>query len=125
MSNPLLSLQEFDQVFKQLFNSDRESCGFPLVKIKDDGDNLTIQFALAGYPRDALSIEVKGDVIKVRGDKVEDEGNLFASRAFTWERRDVQGQWALEKADVKYENGALTLSIPKKDEKKAKLLTIQ
>lgn len=126
MSNPLFSIREFDRTFSELFQRQGwVDNGFPRVEQRATEEELVIQMALSAYPKNAIHVEVQGDTLTIKGDKVEDERNLFASRAFTWSRRDVYGQWVLDKADVTYQDGALTIVVPKKKEKEPKLLEIK
>lgn len=117
--------REIDRMYDELFNNLKTSETFPKFQTKVTDEHLVIQFALAGFPRDKLNIEVRGDVITVKGDKVDDDSNLFAGRAFTWSRRDVQGIWNFDQSEVKYEDGMLTIKAPKKEELKPKLLEIK
>ena len=120
----LVSLRDFDQLFESFFKEPVQDTAFPKVHVRSTEDELRIQFALAGYPREALSVEVSGNKISVKGDKMEEGDNLFASRAFTWERKDVDNIWALEEANVSYIDGLLKISVPKKKELQPKLLQI-
>jgi HSP20 family protein len=125
---PLFAPTEFEKLIETFFTDanpvygNRE--GFPKAQIKATEDQLTIQFALAGYPKDKLNVEVAGSTVTVKGEKVKDEDNLFAGRAFTWSRRDAHNVWDFNEAEVKYEDGMLTIKTPKKEELKPKLLKI-
>jgi HSP20 family molecular chaperone IbpA len=134
MRHPFLSLDIFDRFFDEnafervskAFSGLEES--FPKSAIKVDGDILTMQLALAGYQEENLHIDAGFDWIQVKGDKVttkegEDE-NLFASRAFTWSRKDPHQIWNMSEAQVTFKNGMLTIKVPKKETEKAKTIQI-
>jgi HSP20 family molecular chaperone IbpA len=121
----LFAPTEFDKIVETFFNNPtRAEGGFPKAEMKATDEHLIIQFALAGYPKDKLNVEVSGSVVTVKGDKVEDEENLFAGRAFTWSRRDARNIWNFSESEVKYEDGMLTIKTPKREELKPKSLKI-
>jgi len=124
MRAPLISFQEFDRLFDEFFPQVHASSGFPEARV-NYGEDLIIQFALAGYPEDHLSVEVTGDCITVTGKKVESGDNLHAGKAFTWKRREVSGNYDLASAEVKYDNGLLTIKAPQREESKPKRLEIK
>lgn len=112
---------------KMLFERIKEpDTGFPRAEIKVDNENeqLIIQLALAGYPKDALTIEVADNVITVKANKIENSDHLFAGRAFTWSRYDANNIWDFDNSEVKYEDGMLTIKTLKREKLKAKLLKI-
>jgi HSP20 family molecular chaperone IbpA len=125
LRDPLLSFGDFNRMFEEFFPTVREERSYPPVKIVANENQLTIQFALAGYTRDDLQVEASTDCISVKGQTASDKENLFAARQFEWQRKDVSGEWDLTIADVKFENGLLTIKCPKRASLKSKLLSIR
>lgn len=121
----LISNKQFDNLLADLFKEAAVDDNFPPTKTAVVEDELVVQFALAGYTRDQLKVSITGNALEVSAEKVEGgANNLFAGRAFTWVRKDVRNEWALDKARVTHENGMLTVTIPKKEELKPKFLPI-
>lgn len=121
---PLFSLNDWDTFLDSFWSNRTVQRSFPDPQMRATENELTLQFALAGYPKDKLSVEVAGDTVTVKGEKVENEDNLFAGRAFTWSRKDARNEWDFSKAEVKHENGMLTIKAPRKAELKPKALEI-
>ena len=118
-------LSDFDAFLDTIQKAQvQKDSGFPKVEWRTNENELLLQFALAGYSKNKLSVEVADGIITVKGEKVEDEDNLFAGRAFTWCKKDPQNIWDFNKAEVKYEDGMLTIKAPKKEELKPTLLKI-
>ena len=110
---PLLSPQVFDQLFGEFLPQIQHTNGFPKSEVKQTENELIFQLALAGYSEEQLTVEACDDTISVKADKCnkEEDENLFASRAFSWSRKDPNGIWDCNKANVKFKNGMLTIKI--------------
>lgn len=90
--------------------------GFPRAEMKADENGITIEFALAGYSKDQLHVEITDKFIKVSGDKTKDSKSLFANRAFTWKRQDTYNQFDLQTAKCTFEDGLLRIRILRMEE---------
>lgn len=103
--------------------------------LKDNGDSFTLEADLPGFDKKDITIEMDGDVLKIsaeRHSEHEDEDKkskyIRCERSYgSYEREfDISGIEA-DAITAKYDNGVLTLNMPKKAEKapETKKLEIQ
>lgn len=122
---PLISWKDFDEMFRMFDKTPQNNANsFPPYRINYGENEVTITFALAGYPREALTVEASGNSLKVIGQKVEGEETGFAQRAFTKDFHDANHVWDFNKSTVSYKDGMLKIVAPKRDELKATILEI-
>lgn len=83
--------------------------------------SLEMQFALAGYSKDELSVSVENDYITISGKPLENATakddkqychNRIKKVAFTRKYRLPSSKYDTSKATAKYENGLLTITVP-------------
>ena len=104
--------------------------GYPVADIYRDDDGSTIlEFALAGFARDELSIDVQPDkrTITVTGNaKTESQKrSRIARRNFTRTYVNYDDNLDLPKTHAHFENGLLTLKVPQRDEVKPLSIDIE
>ena len=109
--------------------------GFPLlfqnslclVNIHEDQDNFRIEVAAPGFDKKDFNINIENEVLTISSEKqFEDskEGETSSRREFAYGA--FQRSFTLpksvdsDKIKANYENGVLNISIPKKEESKAK-----
>lgn len=105
--------------------SDKEH---PLSEQYEDEDgSLVMRIALAGYPKENISVDFADNILIVKADKVEDEHKSLsiAKRACTKEFIDSKGVWDFNETKAVYKDGLLTLRIPKKKEKRPVKVSIE
>jgi len=118
----LFNLKDFDELFERsIYYSSNE---YPVTKMEEIDNNLIIQLALTGYPKENLSIEVQDDMLIIKGEEVTDDKNFFANHTFKRSWRDVYSAWAIKDSEAVYKNGILTITIPKKEESKSSTIKI-
>ena len=83
------------------------------VKVEDDV--LSMAFDVPGLSKKDFKITIEDTTLVIDG--------TTESRKFFKSYR-IQKDWDLAKTDAVVKNGVLTITIPKKEEKKTKLLTI-
>ena len=100
----------------------------PAVNIKEDKDGFEVEMSAPGLDKKDFKIELNNSVLTISSEKeVESEtkeGQQFTRREFSYQSfsrsftlpETVEG----EKINAKYENGILSVSIPKKEEAKPK-----
>lgn len=115
--------KDFNELFGQLQDFD-QSCrnlslsrGFPKGDIfKDDDGNVVVELMLAGYSKDQLSVKVEDNNLTVSAVKSDEDqsqkGRSRTCKSFTRTFSNFANEWDLEKADVCYENGLLTIVVP-------------
>lgn len=100
----------------------------PAVNIKEDIDGFEVEMSSPGFDKGDFKIELNNNVLNISSEKkIENEtkeGQHFLSKEFSYQSFNrsftlpeiVDG----EKIDAKYENGILSVRIPKKEEAKPK-----
>ena len=129
MFTDLMMSTTFDDVFKrfdELMNSDRLDFSqvFPPMNVFYHADNKAVQIemALAGYKKDELSIDVEENRITISGKPVVEEqpkGTYLGKQRIKKQEfkraYEIPNLYDLEKAEVNYEDGILTILIPAKE----------
>jgi HSP20 family protein len=92
----------------------------PRIDVTDEGDALRIVAELPGMSRDDVELEVIEDMLIISGDKrfettSEEQGCYRVERSFGHFQRAVPLPTGidLDQAEARFENGALTLRLPK------------
>ena len=92
----------------------------PRIDVTDEGDALRIVAELPGMTRDDVELEVIDDMLMVSGDKrfestSEEQGCYRVERSFGHFQRAVPlpAGIDLDQAEARFENGVLTLRVPK------------
>lgn len=132
----------FDRFFENdLFdwsnrNYSNTNTTLPAVNIKEDKDGFDVEMSAPGFEKGDFKIELNNSLLTISSEKkVEKEtkdGQQFTRREFSFQSfsrsftlpETAEG----EKIKAKYENGILSISIPKKEEAKpkpAKLIEIK
>lgn len=100
----------------------------PAVNIKEDEDGFEVEMSAPGLDKKDFKIELNNSVLSISSEKKAEnetkEGQQFTRREFSYQSfsrsfnlpESVEG----EKIVAKYENGILSVSIPKKEEAKPK-----
>ncbi len=100
----------------------------PAVNIKEDDNSFEVEMSVPGLDKKDFNIELNNSVLTISSEKeVENEtkeGQQFTRKEFSYQSfsrsftlpETVEG----EKIKAKYENGVLSVSIPKKEEAKPK-----
>ncbi len=124
----------FDELEKSLLNQSSTSAISFKTDIRDTGDGFVLKADLPGFDKENIEVSVDGDILSIKAERKsecdeKDEGGNYIrrersfgsySRSFDVSNIDVDG------ITVKYEDGVLTLDMPKHvDEKpEVKKLTI-
>jgi HSP20 family protein len=98
----------------------------PAVNITDEKDSYKVTMAVPGMKKDDFKVDVEGNMMTISAETKEEkeekdtkytrkEYNYSSfSRSFT-----LPSEVNKEKIEAKYDNGVLTLALPKKDEAKS------
>lgn len=136
-ASDMVSLRDaMDRLFEDSFVSRR---GFPALwagdtlalDVYETDDELVIKTSLPGVKPEEVDITVTGDVLTIRGEtkseeKVENANYLRQERRYGTFQRSVQlpGHLQSDKAKATFENGVLTLTIPKAEEARPKTIKV-
>lgn len=132
----MMTLREaMDRLFDEAFTRPLSLSGvsaLPAIDMYQTPDEVVVKAALPGLKADDVQISVTGDLLTLRGEfKQEDEKkeatyHIREHRYGAFERTimlptDVQ----TEKAKADFENGVLTITLPKAEAVKPKTITIK
>jgi HSP20 family protein len=106
--------------------------GAPAIDLYQTADDVVVKASLPGIGAKDLNISVTGDVLTLRGESQEEkeaEGAQYhiKERRYGGFTRSIALPAAVvaEKADAQFENGILTLTLPKAEEVKPKTITVK
>ncbi len=132
----LLSMRDWmDRVFEDAFTRIDRPLGFlgmPSVDLYQTDDDVIVKATLPGVKPEDINISVTGDVLNIRGEVKEEQVKEGASYHLR-ERRFGPFSRSLplptgvvaDKAKAEFENGVLTLTLPKAEEVKPKTITVK
>lgn len=135
----LTSLREaMDQLFEESFVRPRTGWLAPVgegtltVDMYETDDAIVVKAAVPGIEAEDLDISVSGDTLTIRGETKADE-EIREENYFYRERRYGSFCRALSipvpvvtgKAEAEFENGLLTLTLPKAEEVKPKAIKVK
>ena len=133
--NTLNAIQDlFDSVFEDTFltKGEREYEWLPAVDIKEKENEIDIKAELPGIEKDKVKVEIEDGTLKISGEKVEEKEEKD-TKYYRSERRygKFQRMFRLpdnidtDKIGAKFENGVLSITLPKKEVKKTKAVKIE
>ena len=103
---------------------------FP-VDLYQDKDAFTVRAELPGFRKEDLSVEVADGILTITGhQKTETKSDPKAPATATQERRvsraiSLPENLATDKIQAAYENGILTVTLPKREEVKPKQIAVE
>ena len=125
----------FDDAFTRPFSLSREggsSWSSPAIDMYQTNDEVVVRAALPGIKSDEVQINVNGDVLTIRGEtKHEEEKNdkSWHIRDHRWGafERSVRLPTGVvaDRAKAEFDNGILTISLPKSEEVKPKTISVK
>ena len=122
----------FDDAFTRPVNLRDGGWSAPAVDMYQTDDEVVVRVALPGFKADEVQINVTGDVLSLRGelkheeDKKDKAWHLREHRWSSFERSialptDVKA----DQANADFENGILTITLPKAEEVKPKTISVK
>lgn len=121
----------FDDVFARQFGVVREF-GYPAMDMYQTENEVVVKAMLPGVKADDIQVSITGDVLTLRGEVKQDaevkEANYhLKERSFGSFSRSVSLPVPVvaDKAKAEFENGVLTLILPKAEEVKPKTITVK
>jgi HSP20 family protein len=104
----------------------------PAIDMIEDEDEIVVQAALPGIKPDEVNLTITGDVLTIRGETKseldqERDNYLLRELRFGSFSRSVPLPTTVvaDKAKAQFENGVLTLSLPKAEEVQPKTISIK
>ncbi len=127
----LPSANDFDRLFADVFNTfprfgnlfDNQAAARVPVDLFEDDNNVYARFELPGFRRDELNVQLENAVLTVsverKADAKEQRQEMQFSRSVTVPE-GVDG----EKVKAKFEDGVLTVTLPKQEARKPRSIQI-
>ena len=132
----MMSLRDaMDRLFDDAFTrplSVRDGWSAPAVDMYQTDDEIVVKAALPGIKSDEVQINITGEVLTLKGEvkqneeKKEKAWHIREQRYGSFERSVVlPTDVVADKAKAEFENGILTITLPKADEVKPRTITVK
>lgn len=132
----MMTLREaMDRLFDDAFTrplSLREGWSVPAIDMYQTDDEIVVKAALPGVKADEVQINITGELLTLKGeikqeeDKKEKAWHIHEQRYGSFERSVVlPTEVVADKAKAEFENGILTVTLPKADEVKPRTITVK
>jgi HSP20 family protein len=132
-----LSLNQFDVLFKNLFENDslfqpafEAKINHP-VDIYENENGLTLEVACVGLEKTDVNIDIDGDVLRIQYQKEEKENDVIVYHRKQISRRSfnlaykIASQFDLSKSEATMKNGLLSIVVPRVESKITKSIKIK
>ena len=129
----LLGRGVFDDIFDSMLDfpqlMQRTTQGYPVADIyKNDDGSTTLEFALAGFDKNELSVEVKPEertiTVSAQSDSNTQAQRRIARRSFKKTYVNYDNNLDLTNTSAHFENGLLTVTVPPRAEMQPLSVTI-
>ena len=131
----LLGRGVFDDIFDSMLDFpalvNRTTQGYPVADIyRNDMEETVMEFALAGFSKDDLTVEIKPEknTVTVSANAAQDNSSAsrrIARRSFTKTYVNYDNNLDLNATSAEFENGLLRLVIPQRAEEKPMTIDIK
>lgn len=130
--------REMDRLWDEYFGPGRRAFKplaaewSPVVDVSESADKVTVKAEIPGLEAKDIDISVSGDLLTIKGEKKgereeKEENYHLVERSYGSFSRTLQLPIGVEadKIEASYKQGILTITCPKKEEAKAKLIEIK
>jgi len=125
----------FDDAFTRPFSLNREggsTWSSPAIDMYQTDNDVVVKAALPGFKPDEVQINVTGDILTIKGEVKHEEEKKDKSwhiREQRWDsfERSLRLPTGVisDRAKADFDNGILTISLPKSEEVKPKTITVK
>ena len=122
----------FDDAFTRPINLRDGGWTSPAIDMYQTDDEVVVRAALPGFKADEVQINVTGDVLTLRGEMRQEEEkkerawHMREQRWSSFERSiSLPTEVKADNAVADFENGILTITLPKAEEVKPKTITVK
>lgn len=127
LRNPWTGLEsEIDRMFESALGDFASSTASPdrfPVDLYEDKDNAYVRAELPGVDRADINVEMVEDYLTITAARKSKEGENEESFSFS-RSVSIPGAVQADKVSASYENGVLTVTLPKREEAKPKKISI-
>ena len=132
----MMTLREaMDHLFDDAFTrplSLRDGWSAPAIDMYQTDDEIVVKASLPGVKADEVQINITGEILTIKGEtkqvdeKKEQAWHMREQRWGTFERSiALPTEVVADKARAEFENGILTITLPKAEEVKPKIINIK
>ena len=134
----LLGRPVFDDIFNNVLRDfpqlmQQSTQGYPVADIwKDDSGNTIMEFALAGFSKEELNLEVRPDKKSITvsaetkvDEEAVDSNRRIARRSFSKTYVNYDNNLDLTSVNAEYDNGLLRITVPTREEVKPLMISIK
>ncbi len=118
---------EIDRLFETALSSFSDastSTHFP-VDLYEDNDNAYVRAELPGVNRDEINVEVVEDYLTISATRKTPATDGQAEQSFSFSRSvNIPEEVQADKVSASYENGVLTVTLPKREEAKPRKVSV-
>jgi HSP20 family protein len=118
---------EIDRLFESAVGSLADPASatrFP-VDLYEDKDNTYVRAELPGVTRDDINVEMVEDYLTISASRKTPAAQENGEQSFSFSRSvTIPEQVQADKVSATYENGVLTVTLPKREEAKPKKVTV-
>ena len=122
----------FDDAFTRPINLRDGGWSAPAVDMYQTDDDVVVKVALPGFKAEEVQINVTGDVLSLRGDlkrEQEEKDKAWHIREHRWSSFErsiaLPTQVKADRANADFENGILTITLPKAEEVKPRTISVK
>ena len=122
----------FDDAFTRPLNLREGGWSSPAVDMFQTDDEVVVKVALPGFKADEVEINVTGDMLTLRGEvkqQEEEKERAWHIREHRWSSFErsisLPTDVRADQASADFENGILTITLPKAEEVKPKTITVK
>ncbi|ACB74214.1 Hsp20/alpha crystallin family protein [Opitutus terrae] len=118
---------EIDRLFETALSGFNETFGrteFP-VDLYEDKDNTYVRAELPGLERDDINVEMVEDYLTISGKRKTADADGKEEESFSFSRSvNIPEEVQADKVNAAYENGVLTVTLPKREEAKPRKISV-
>ena len=126
--NPSSLLDELDRLFEAgfpAFNRAPVAGAFP-IDVYQNKDSVIIRAEVPGFRKEDINVNVADDVLTITGRATTNAGKDTPKNETTFERTiALPEDLNYDKVTAAYENGVLTVTLPKREEVKPKTVAVE
>ena len=129
--------ESFDRLFNEFMNLKKtngvQSLAFsPSCEVAEEENQYVLKFDLPGVTKDQVKVEADKDQLTIRAERKEEKKSenrkkYLSEMYYGSYSRSFTLPWSVDekKVDAKFENGVLTVTVPKLESIKAKQIPVQ
>lgn len=112
---------EMDELFAKAFQFPAAA---PLIDVEETDDAYIVTAELPGFDKKDIEVELRNNVLTIKGEKVQREGRRFLRRermssVTRFERRlELPGAIAHDRVNAEFSRGELVITLPKAESEK-------